>query len=177
MKSLRKIIRENIEYVMSKNNNHPVLFVDIDGSQDILLDGEKIGEVALSNRHNKYLVLDKIFIEKEHQSKGYGQKVMEQIIDFANKDSLIITLTPDDVWGSKKKRLTDWYKSLGFIMNKGKKKDFETMQLMYKLPDTMDEVSNWPQSNMRNFIPPQYPAFPNPADYDEFGNLISDMSR
>lgn len=176
MKSLRKIIREKIENMVNYTDNQPGVFVDIDGSQDIFVDGEKIGEVELFNRYNKYLVLDKIFIEKEHQGKGYGQKVMEQIIDFANKNNLIITLTPDDVWGSSKKRLTSWYKSLGFVTNKGKKKDFETMQLMYKLPDVIDE-SLWPQSSMHNVVPPQYPGFPDPKDYDEFGNRLDDISR
>ena len=61
-------------------------------------------------------------------------------------------------------------------MNKGNNKDFTHQELMQKFPDSLDE-SNWPQSNMRNFIPPQYPTFPNPKDYDQFGNRLDDMSR
>lgn len=170
MKSLRKIIREILEQVDK-------IVVDFD-SMDIILGDKVVGDFYMYNhRKGKYLTLNKIEIYPEYQNLGYATQAMNQIIDYANKNSLTIVLTPDAYKGSSVNRLTKWYKSLGFVMNKGKKKDFETMQLMYKLPDTMDEVSNWPQSNMRNFIPPQYPAFPNPADYDEFGNLISDISR
>ena len=70
----------------------------------------------------------------------------------------------------------DWYRDFGFVMNKGKNKDFTHREMMYKLPDSLDE-SNWPQSNMRNFIPPQYPTFPNPSDYDQFGNRLDDINR
>jgi hypothetical protein len=61
-------------------------------------------------------------------------------------------------------------------MNKGKNKDFRHKELMQKLPDSLDE-SNWPASNMRNVIPPQYPTFPNPSDYDQFGNRLDDINR
>ena len=40
----------------------------------------------------------------------------------------------------------------------------------------LDE-SNWQQSNMRNVVPPQYPGFPDPKDYDSAGNRLDDISR
>jgi hypothetical protein len=49
----------------------------------------------------------------------------------------IITLTPDNLWGSNVNKLKKWYKSLGFVENKGRNKDFQTMQAMYRLPKSM----------------------------------------
>jgi len=171
MISLRKIIREALEQ-MNK------VVADFD-TMDIMLGDKIVGDFhAYKDRKGKYLTLSKIEIYPEYQKLGYAAQTMEQIIDHANKNGLIIVLTPDAYksGGLSTSKLTKWYKSLGFIMNKGRNKDFETMQLMYKLPNTMDE-SNWPQSNMTNFVPPTYPTFPDPKDYDEFGNRIEDMSR
>jgi GNAT superfamily N-acetyltransferase len=170
MISLRKIIREVLEQANK-------VVVDFD-TMDIMLGDKVVGvfELYKNNRGGKYVTLHKIEMIPEYKGHGYATEAMKQIIDYANGKDLIIILTPDSYKGSNVNRLIKWYKSLGFIMNKGKNKDFEHMQLMYKLPNTMDE-SNWPQSNMRNFIPPAYPTFPDPKDYDEFGNRIEDMSR
>jgi GNAT superfamily N-acetyltransferase len=179
MISLRKIIREVLEQVNK-------VVADFD-TMDIMLGDKVVGDFyAYKDKKGKYLTLSKIEIYPEYQKFGYATQAMDQIIDYANKNNLIIVLTPEAYKinsvslkksnGLSTAKLTKWYKSFGFIMNKGRNKDFETMQLMYKLPDTMEE-NNWPQSNMRNFIPPAYPTFPNPKDYDEFGNRIEDMSR
>lgn len=176
MIKLRNIIRNKLQEIFNQENRAIVEINDDKLFHDILLNQEKIGEVEITIKNNKYLTLHKILINEEYRGIGYGDDIMNQIIDYSNNHNLIIVLTPDSVWGSSKKKLTDWYKKLGFVLNKGKKKDFETMQLMYKLPDSISE-SNWPQSNMMNFIPPQYPNFPNPEDYDEFGNLINSMTR
>lgn len=171
MKSLRKIIREVLEQANK-------VVVDFD-TMDIMLGDKVVGDFyAYKDKKGKYLTLSKIEIYPEYQKFGYASQTMDQIIDYANKNGLIIVLTPDAYkpGGLSTAKLTKWYKSLGFIMNKGRNKDFETMQLMYKLPDTMEE-SSWPQSNMRNFVPPAYPTFPDPKNYDEFGNRLDDISR
>ena len=110
---------------------------DIQGgfaSYKIMNDGQVVGEMELMTRGNKYLVLDKIFIEKEFRGLGYANDAMRLLFEYCDNNKKIITLTPDNVWGASKGKLLKWYKSLGFILNKGKNKDFETMQLMYKLP-------------------------------------------
>jgi GNAT superfamily N-acetyltransferase len=170
MKNLRRIIREAIESVLE-----PVR-LDMD-SGDIFLGNELIGDFHLFRTKNGFLNLSKIEIFEDYRKEGYATQVMNQIIDYANKEGATIILTPDPYLKNiTKKKLTDWYKNFGFIMNKGRNKDYRFMELMYKLPDSLDE-SNWPQSNMRNFIPPQYPTFPNPQDYDQFGNRLDDINR
>ena len=105
---------------------------------------------------------------------------MSQVIDYANKKNLIITLTPDEVWGSSKNKLIKWYKSLGFVMNHGKNKDFETMQLMYKIPSKLDEIIGYKQfttTTSRNAHAGIPAEFPREEEYDEFGNFKPDLSR
>ena len=59
---------------------------------------------------------------------------MEKILEYASSKNMIATVTPDSVWGSSVNKLIKWYKSLGFIMNTGKNKDFNHKYLMYKNP-------------------------------------------
>lgn len=103
-------------------------------SYKIKNDGEVVGSIDLMDRDNKYLILDRIMIDDKHRGKGYADAAIKQLIDFADKNNKIITLTPDGTWGSNVEKLKRWYASNGFVLNKGKNKDFETMQLMYRLP-------------------------------------------
>ena len=114
---------------------------DIQGgfaSYKIMNDGQVVGEMELMNRDNKYLILDKIIIEKEFRGAGYANDAMKLLFDYADKQNKIITLTPDSLWGANKNKLQKWYQSLGFVVNKGRNKDFETMQLMYRLPKNLE---------------------------------------
>jgi GNAT superfamily N-acetyltransferase len=108
-------------------------------SGDIFAENEKVGNMFLTHRRNGYVVMSEIRIQPEHRGKGYAQQAMEQLIDYANKNDYILALTPSSDFGSSKSRLTNWYKSLGFVMNKGRNKNFQTMELMYKLPEGMNE--------------------------------------
>jgi len=174
MKTIRHIIREAIESLFNSKENKVALDMD---SGDIFLGNTLIGDFHLFKSKNEFLYLTKIEIFPEYQKQGYATEVMEKIIEHANEENATIVLTPDPYKHNiTKKNLIDWYKSFGFIMNKGRNKDFTHKELMYKLPDSLDE-SNWPSSNMRNVIPPQYPTFPNPSDYDQFGNRLDDINR
>jgi ribosomal protein S18 acetylase RimI-like enzyme len=119
----------------------PDVSVDFDGGR-ILSNGEVVGEIDFWIRDyddQKWGSLDKIAISKEHRGQGYGQRAMEKLIDHANQNNIIITLTPDEVFGGNRNQLEKWYKSLGFVLNKGKNKDYRTTQLMYRLPDGLNE--------------------------------------
>ena len=177
MKNLRHIIREAIEESLFGSEKEQVR-IDLD-SGDILLGDELIGDFHLFKTKSGFLNLTKIEIFEKYRKEGYATQVMNQIIDYANDKGATIILTPDPYLKNiSKKNLVDWYKDFGFVMNKrtSKNKDYTHQELMQKFPDSLDE-SNWPQSNMRNFIPPQYPTFPNPQDYDQFGNSWDDINR
>ena len=108
----------------------------------ILNDGQTVGELSIIDRgvwgNNHYISIDKIFINKEFRGMGYASEAMEDLFEYADRNNIIITLTPDSLWGANKEKLRRWYQSLGFVMNKG---NFQTMQLMYKLPQaSMNEA-------------------------------------
>ncbi len=109
---------------------------EVNGYQSFKIfdDDRVVGEMGIINRDNGYLTVDKIFIENNERDKGYATDAMEILFDYADKFNKIITLTPDNLWGANVNKLKKWYLSLGFVMNKGRKKDFQTMQLMYRLP-------------------------------------------
>ena len=126
---VRKIVRS----VLFETNNNITVDFTKERPGNIYLGNENIGTLSNFIR-GKYLILDKIEIWPDFRGKGYAEEAMRLLLSYADKNKLIITLTPDDAFGSNKNRLILWYKSLGFIINQGKNKDFETMQLMYRLP-------------------------------------------
>lgn len=90
----------------------------------------------LGTPESETLSLSKIVIPKEQRNKGIGTKVINDIIEYANSVNKKITLTPStDFGGTSVKRLTDFYKSLGFVENKGKNKDFTIKDSMYRNPE------------------------------------------
>ncbi len=143
-------------------------------TMDIMLGGEIVGDFYMyNNKKGNYLTLNKIEILPNYQGCGYATEVMKQIIEYANKKNLTIILTPDDYKGSNVNRLIKWYKSLGFIMNKGNKKDFGHMHLMYKLPSALGETLDYSGNVTTGSMNPHagIPAeFPQADDFDQFGN-------
>ena len=130
MKTIRHIIREAIESLFNSEENKVTLDMD---SGDIFLGDKIIGDFHLFKTRNGFLNLTKIEIFEDYRREGYATQVMNQIIDYANDKGATITLTPDPYLKNiTKKNLSDWYKSFGFIMNKGRNKDFTQKELMYK---------------------------------------------
>ena len=74
-----------------------------------------------------------LIIAKE-QNSGEGTKLMKDICEYADKSKKIIILSPSDDFGGNKKRLIEFYKRFEFVENKGKNKDFEIFESMYRLP-------------------------------------------
>ena len=82
--------------------------------------------------YNNKISID-LIIAKE-QNSGEGTKLMKDICEYADKSKKIIILSPSDEFGGNKKRLIEFYKKFGFVENKGKNKDFEIFESMYRLP-------------------------------------------
>jgi N-acetylglutamate synthase-like GNAT family acetyltransferase len=180
---VKGVIREVGEggKILKESSNKEKVVADFE-TMDIMLGDKVVGDFHMYDRrqykkNSKYLTLSKIEINPEYRNMGYATQVMNQIIEYANKNNLIIVLTPDAYkpGGLSTSKLKDWYKSLGFIMNKGKNKDFETMQLMYKLPVKLDEMIDSTNSQTTGSIR-AYPGvpekFPQMDDFDQFGNKI-----
>lgn len=112
-------------------------FVDGWNRYTVNNDDVKVGEIEVSNR-DKYMILNKILIHPEHRQHGYADEVMKILFEYANQNKKIIALTPDNIWGANKEKLKKWYKSLGFVVNTGRNKDFQIRELMMKKPDNLE---------------------------------------
>jgi len=85
--------------------------------------------------HDDYgLVLDAIIINPQYRNLGTGTHVMNDLVDYADANNLIITLTPSPDYGGSKARLTKYYKRFGFKPNKGRNKDFRFRETMIRQP-------------------------------------------
>ena len=92
-------------------------------------------ELYLSGPSRSGIVtLSKIVIPKESRGEGVGSKVMKAILSWADQAGHTLALTPSKQWGGSVGRLKTFYKRFGFVMNKGRKKDYEISELMYRHP-------------------------------------------
>lgn len=76
-------------------------------------------------------------IRSSRRGQGIGRRVMETVAAYADATGKTITLTPEPMDGSTKTALRRFYKSLGFVDNKGRNKDFTLSEAMYRRPRAM----------------------------------------
>lgn len=81
------------------------------------------------------LSLHKIVVPEAVRNQGTGTKAMQDILNYADAQNKTIALTPSSDFGGNKNRLTNFYKKLGFVENKGRNKDFEISESMYRSPN------------------------------------------
>lgn len=79
-------------------------------------------------------VLSKIVVDKEARNQGVGSAFMRDLAALADDEGKTLALTPSSDFGGSKARLEDFYKRFGFVPNKGKSKDFEISEGMYRAP-------------------------------------------
>ena len=86
----------------------------------------------------KDIVLNMLEVPKADRRTGVGSAVMQELVDYADSEGKMITLTPglrDDRHGTTSRgRLVKFYKRFGFVENKGRNKDFAISDGMYRLP-------------------------------------------
>lgn len=68
------------------------------------------------------------------RGQGTGTAAMTEIIAFADSNGLRVALTPSKDFGGTVSRLKEFYKRFGFVENKGKNKDYEISETMYREP-------------------------------------------
>lgn len=78
--------------------------------------------------------LSKIIVPEEQRGQGTGSQVMQRIIDWADQNGKTVALTPSKDFGGTVSRLKSFYKNFGFVENKGRNKDFEISESMYREP-------------------------------------------
>ena len=85
------------------------------------------------------LKLSAIVLNKEKREGGIGTKIMDYLIDYADKTGKIVVLTPSSDYGGSKQRLIKFYKSFGFVWNRAHHKDFRFKESMIRYPKGMNE--------------------------------------
>lgn len=73
-----------------------------------------IQKVDLSARSEKSVHINSIRVKKSGQGKGIGSEIINSVKEFATKNNLPITLTPEPDKG-KKEALVRFYKKHGFV--------------------------------------------------------------
>lgn len=101
--------------------------------KEILHNGKEIGGMWLTLRGNIQSI-EKIEINPEYRNKGYARVAMQEIIINADANDITLALTPSSDFGAKKTKLIDFYKSLGFVPNTGRNKNYETKHGMIRYP-------------------------------------------
>ena len=81
-----------------------------------------------------YVVLDSIVVPEDKRGQGLGSKVMQRVIDWADDNDYIISLTPSKDFGGKVTRLRKFYSEFGFVRNLGRNKDYRTREAMIRYP-------------------------------------------
>lgn len=90
-------------------------------------------EVSLNFSHGGYAVLHGVRVPKGQQCQGVGTAFMKDLIEQADSSGWALALTPSTDWGaSSKTRLERFYRRFDFVPNKGRNKDFTTMESMLR---------------------------------------------
>ncbi|MBW5800689.1 LPD38 domain-containing protein [Halomonas elongata] len=69
------------------------------------------------------------------RGQGIGSAVMQRLTDWADASGRTLALTPSSDFGGNTKRLREFYQRFGFVENKGRHKDYEISEAMYREPD------------------------------------------
>lgn len=96
---------------------------------------------AVSERDGT-ITLSQIVVPKEERSGGKGTSAMQALIDYADRTGQRVVLSPSSDFGGSKKRLVEFYKRFGFVENKGRNKDFTTMESMIREPSILAQTAN-----------------------------------
>ena len=78
--------------------------------------------------YDDYIELKKIVVPKDRRGEGIGSDVMQELIEYCRENDEDLFVTPSSAFGGNVNKLTKFYKSFGFKNNKGKYRDFRSME-------------------------------------------------
>lgn len=78
------------------------------------------------------ITLSQVIVPDGERGTGKGTAAMQALVSYADQTGQRIELTPSSDFGGNKKRLTEFYKRFGFVENKGRNKDFDISEVMYR---------------------------------------------
>jgi GNAT superfamily N-acetyltransferase len=78
-----------------------------------------------------------VLTHKDHSGKGSAREAMHHFLAHTDKHGMRTHLTPEPLnTETKKTKLVKFYKSLGYVPNKGKDKDYSIRSTMVRNPST-----------------------------------------
>lgn len=89
-------------------------------------------KVDVGGNADRGYTVDRIVVPPEARGQGEGTRIMSDILRGVDEDGAVVSLTPSGDFGGNKARLQDFYKRFGFIDNKGRNRDFEISDAMYR---------------------------------------------
>ena len=98
--------------------------------------GRKIPGANVSVSHDKKsgdLRVNQLWLPPDQQGKGTGTRIMKGLTKYADKQKKRMTLTQDPDKG-KKAKLAKFYKTHGFVPNRGRSRDFTTRDTHIRNP-------------------------------------------
>lgn len=99
-------------------------------------EGVTVWLVEKTGQSGPYWSLDEIKVREDLRRQGLGAQTMARIVAAADAAGVIVTLTPGDDFGASKAFLTRWYRSFGFIPNRGRRADLSVSGTMIRFPST-----------------------------------------
>lgn len=81
-----------------------------------------------------YWLLDTIKVDPARRRQGLGAAAMAELCERADAAGVPVALTPGNDWGTSKTFLTRWYRSFGFVPNKGRRADLSVSGSMIRFP-------------------------------------------
>jgi GNAT superfamily N-acetyltransferase len=99
--------------------------------------GKKHRGVNLDTSHSSSgdIRLNNIWLPPEKRNQGIGSRIMKGLSSYADRQGKRITLNQAPEKG-KKQKLANFYRSHGFVPNKGRNKDFTTRDTHIRNPKT-----------------------------------------
>jgi len=110
---------------------------DVNNLEAAILSIKGVKTIHLYRNSAGNLVLSQLIIVKEHRKQGIGSDVMKRLCEYADENSMTFTLTPatrGEFGATSKSRLIKFYKRFGFVLNKGRNKDFSISDTMLRRP-------------------------------------------
>jgi GNAT superfamily N-acetyltransferase len=113
------------------------------------LEADHPGSEVWVDHHGSHVSVSKVRVPKELRNNGHGNAIMKKIIDQADREGIPVTLTPTTGLGGSKPRLIRWYRSLGFVPNKGKL--MESTDSFVRFPKTSSKQASTP-ANIKDAV-------------------------
>lgn len=115
------------------------------------------------------LHLSKIEIPKDKRKLGMATEILKGIAALADKNWLVVSLSPTNEFGTPKTVLVEFYKRFGFVFNRGRNKDYRISETMYREPRPLAECAGriTPQNQTADVGPDEIKR-----QAAKFGNMV-----